>query len=260
MSCLRKLHIFLFAALLVIISGCGKESDTKKTELTVSAAASLRDVMEEAGKTYMKQNPDIKIVYNFGGSGSLQQQISQGAPVDLFISAAEDKFNILMSKQFIDTKHNTKLLKNELVLITQKDNKNLDSVKSLTEDPISRIAIGTPESVPAGMYAKQTLLTLDLWEKVEQKIIQTKDVRQVLSYVETGNVDAGIVYKTDAMVSDKVRVIPFQGENLHDPIIYPAGVITGAEHSEEAVRFFNFLKGKEAIEIFKKYGFNAALE
>ncbi|MBT2705474.1 molybdate ABC transporter substrate-binding protein [Bacillus sp. ISL-35] len=257
---MRKLHIFLLAALFTVMSGCGANSDTEGTELTVSAAASLREALEEAAKTYSKQNPDIKIVYNFGGSGSLQQQISQGAPVDLFISAAQDQFNVLMSKQLIDQNHNAKLLKNELVLITQKDNENLHSVKSLTKDEISRIAIGTPETVPAGMYAKQALVSLGLWEELELKLIPTKDVRQVLSYVETGNVEAGIVYKTDAQVSEKVRIIPFQKEALHDPIIYPAGVITGSKHKEEARRFLDFLKGREAMKIFEKYGFNAALE
>jgi molybdate transport system substrate-binding protein len=258
--CLRKLHIFLLAAFLTVLTSCGANSDTKGTELTVSAAASLREALEEAGKTYSNQNPDIKIIYNFGGSGSLQQQISQGAPVDLFVSAAQDQFNVLMSKQLIDQNHNVKLLKNQLVLITQKDNKNLHSVKSLTDAEISRIAIGTPETVPAGMYAKQALLSLGLWEDIEQKLIPTKDVRQVLSYVETKNVEAGIVYKTDAMVSDQVRIIPFQKEALHDPIIYPAGVIAGTKHKEEASRFLDFLKGKEAMEIFEKYGFKAALE
>ncbi len=257
---MKKLHIFLFAALFILLTGCGANSNPNRTELTVSAAASLREALEEAGKIYSNQNPDIKIVYNFGGSGSLQQQISQGAPVDLFVSAAQDQFNLLMSKKLIDQSNNINLLKNELVIITQKDNGNLPSVKSLEDDKISRIAIGTPETVPAGMYAKQALLSLGLWEGVEQKLIPTKDVRQVLSYVETGNVDAGIVYKTDAMISDKVKVIALQDEGLHDPIIYPAGVIAGTKHKEEASRFLDFLKGNEATKIFEKYGFKAALE
>ena len=259
---MRNLHIIIFLALLLIIPGCAEDSDPIKTELTISAAASLSEVMEEAGQIYMKENPGIKIVYNFGGSGSLQQQISQGAPVDLFISAAEDKFNTLQSKGLIDQNHSVKLLNNELVLITQKSNTTIDSAESLTQDNIKRIALGTPESVPAGMYGKQALLSLRLWEELEhgKKIIFTKDVRQVLSYVETGNVDAGIVYKTDAMISQKVRILPFTEKNLHDPIVYPAGVIAGTKHPEEAVDFFNFLKGKEAREIYKKYGFKAALE
>nr|WP_226676771.1 molybdate ABC transporter substrate-binding protein [Mesobacillus jeotgali] len=260
MSGLKKLHIVLLTALTLFISGCADDSESNKTELTVSAAASLREVMEETGQLYMKQNPGIKIVYNFGGSGSLQQQISQGAPVDLFISAAEDKFDYLHSKNLIDQQHSVRLLRNELVLITQKDNKSIDSAESLTMDSIERIALGTPESVPAGMYAKQALLSLQLWKDLEQKIIPTKDVRQVLSYVETGNVDAGIVYKTDAMISDKIRIIPLNGKELHDPIVYPLGVVARTEHPNESIDFFNFLKGQEALKIFKKFGFTAALE
>ncbi|ESU30110.1 hypothetical protein G3A_23715 [Bacillus sp. 17376] len=257
---MRIIHIVFSAALLLFITGCADDSESNPNELTISAAASLRDVMEEAGQQYMKQNPEIKIVYNFGGSGSLQQQISQGAPVDMFISAAEDKFDYLQSKKLIDEQHSVRLLRNELVLITQSDNKNIDSAKSLTNENIHRIALGTPESVPAGMYAKQALLSLQLWGDLENKIIPTKDVRQVLSNVETGNVDAGIVYKTDALVSDKVKIVPLDGKDLHDPIVYPVGVIAGTNHPEESIDFFNFLKGPEAMKIFKKYGFTAALE
>lgn len=257
---MRIIHIVFFASLLLFFTGCTNDSESNTTELTISAAASLRDVMEEAGQQYMKQNPEIKIVYNFGGSGSLQQQISQGAPVDMFISAAEDKFDYLHSKKLIDEQHSVRLLRNELVLITQRDNKNIDSAQSLTNENIHRIALGTPESVPAGMYAKQALLSLQLWGDLEKKIIPTKDVRQVLSYVETGNVDAGIVYKTDALVSDKVKIVPLDGKDLHDPIVYPVGVIAGTNHPEESIDFFNFLKGPEAMKIFKKYGFTAALE
>ncbi|MBT2662556.1 molybdate ABC transporter substrate-binding protein [Bacillus sp. ISL-45] len=260
MSGLRKLHIVLLTALLLFISGCADASKPRKIELTISAAASLREVMEEAGQLYMEQNPGIKVVYNFGGSGSLQQQISQGAPVDLFISAAEDKFDYLLSKKLIDQQHSVRLLRNELVMITQKENKDINSAESLTSVNIERIAMGTTESVPAGMYAKQALLSLHLWEKLEQKVIPAKDVRQVLSYVETGNVDAGFVYKTDALISDKIRIIPLNEKALHDPIVYPVGVVARTQHPNESIDFFNFLNGQEAMNIFKKYGFKAALD
>ncbi len=260
MEGLKKIHIILFTALALFISGCADDRATNQTELTISAAASLREVMEETGQLYMKQNPGIKIVYNFGGSGSLAQQITQGAPVDLFISAAEDKFDYLYSKKLLHQEHSVRLLRNELVLITQKDSKDIMSAESLTNDNIERIAIGTPESVPAGMYGKQALLSLQLWDELEEKIIPAKDVRQVLSYVETGNVDAGFVYKTDALISDKIRIIPLNGKVLHDPIVYPVGVVAGTEHLSESIDFFDFLKGQEAMKVFKKYGFKAALE
>ena len=257
---MKKLYILFFMALTIIISGCEDGGATEKTELTVSAAASLREALEETGQRYMDEHPDVKIVYNFGGSGSLQQQISQGAPVDLFISAAEDKYNQLLSKKLINQKHSVKLLGNELVLIALKENKEVNSLENLIHPDIKRIALGTPESVPAGQYAKQALLSAGLWEQLKLKIINTKDVRQVLSYVETGNVDAGIVYKTDALTSDKIHMTPISGPNVHDPIIYPAGVVAASKNPEEAISFFNFLSEKEAMAIFKKYGFKAALD
>lgn len=117
------------------------------------------------------------------------------------------------------------------------------------------VALGTPESVPAGMYAKQTLQYLNLWESLQSKMIQTKEVRQVLTYVETGNVDAGIVYMTDVKTSDKVKVVAAAEERDHDPIIYSAGIIKASVHKKEASLFYNYLQSKKARTIFKKYGF-----
>ena len=257
---MKKLYILYLIAFMIIISGCTEDTDTEKTELTVSAAASLRDALEEAGQRYMDEYPDIKIIYNFGGSGSLQQQISQGAPVDVFISAAEDKYNELLSKKLINENHSVKLLGNELVLITHKDNKKIDSLENLVQTDIERIAIGTPESVPAGQYAKQALLSANVWDQLKSKIINSKDVRQVLTYVETRNVDAGIVYKTDAMISKNIHMTRIPGAGVHDSIIYPAGVVAASKNPEEAIKFFNFLIDQETMAIFKKYGFKAALD
>ncbi|MEH7884821.1 molybdate ABC transporter substrate-binding protein [Bacillus sp. JJ1609] len=260
MNHLKKIFTFFFIAISLIITGCQSDKDKEQKELTVSAAASLREALEEAGQKYMDDNPDVKIIYNFGGSGSLQQQIAQGAPVDLFISAAEDKYNQLIAKQMIDKNHSAHLLGNELVLIARKEKQNIESLDDLLKTDIKRIAIGTPETVPAGQYARQTFISTGLWSRLEPKIINTKDVRQVLSYVETENVDAGIVYKTDAIISDKIKMAPISGHDLHDPIIYPAGVVSSSQNVDEAIQFFEFLRSQEAMDIFKKYGFKAALD
>lgn len=257
---MKKTSIILILAILLVMTGCEGNTDKNQKELTVSAAASLRESLEEVGQKYMDNHPEIKIIYNFGGSGSLQQQISQGAPVDLFISAANDKYKQLISKEQIDKNNSVELLGNELVLIVPKGNQNIKTLEDLIQPDIKRIAIGTPESVPAGYFAKQTFVTTGVWKKLESKIINTKDVRQVLSYVETGNVDAGIVYRTDAMISDRVKTVSLSGNNLHDPIIYPAGVVSSSKNRTEAIRFFEFLQESEAMEIFKKYGFKAALD
>jgi molybdate transport system substrate-binding protein len=134
---------------------------------------------------------------------------------------------------------------------------NVNSFNNLLDNNIKDIAIGTPESVPAGMYAKQTLAKLGLWEKLQPKMIQTKDVRQVLTYVETNNVDAGIVYMTDTKISDKVKVVSIADDQLHDPIVYPAGIIKKTKHPEDSKEFYQYLKSKPAKDIFKKYGFKA---
>jgi molybdate transport system substrate-binding protein len=257
---LKNLYIMTLVVLTLLVSGCEDGGDSNQKELTISAAASLREALEEAGQIYMDENPDIKIIFNFGGSGSLQQQITHGAPVDLFISASQDKYHQLTSKNLIDRNNSVKLLGNELVLISPKGTQGTESLDDLLRPDIKRIAIGTPETVPAGQYAKQALVSTGLWSQLEHKIINTKDVRQVLAYVETGNVDAGFVYKTDAMISDKIEVAKIVQQNSHDSIIYPAGVVASSKNHKEAITFLNFLKDKKAMDIFKKYGFNAALD
>ena len=228
-----------------------------KVQITISAAASLNGSLNELKNDFEKKNKQITLLFNFGGSGALKQQILQGAPTDLFISAAKGQFNELSDKKLIDKQNQIDLLSNQLVLITNKQNssapKNFDDLR---KDKIKKVAIGTPESVPAGMYALQTLQRLQLWDTVAKKMVQTKDVRQVLTYVETNNVDAGIVYMTDVLNSDKVKVVQVADEETHDPIIYPAGIISSTHHKKEATLFYQYLKSKSARTIFEKYGFH----
>ncbi|KPN94542.1 molybdate ABC transporter substrate-binding protein [Lysinibacillus sp. ZYM-1] len=260
---MKKFYSF-FATLLLLVgllTACGdqeKEPQAKEqVELTISAAASLQDALEELKSTYEKEHNTIKILYNFGGSGALQQQILQGAPADLFFSAAEDKFDALVEKEMIDPKQGMDLLANELVLIVPKNNeKHIQSFEDLKQ--AGKIALGTPETVPAGQYGVETLKNMQLWESLESKVVYTKDVRQVLTYSETENVDAGIVYKTDALVSDKVEVVATADDQTHTPIIYPVGVIKNSKHVQEAEDFYHFLQSDDAMNVFKKYGFKGA--
>jgi molybdate transport system substrate-binding protein len=257
--------LFLSTVLLFSVAGCNstekKETNEAKEKkepvtLTVSAAASLQDLLKEIQKQYSKKQPNVELAFNFGSSGALQQQIEQGAPVDLFFSAAEDKFKTLADKGFIDKKEGKNVLGNELVLIVPKDGgKEVKGMESLKDPSIKQIALGTPEAVPAGKYAKQSLTKLNLWLDVEEKAVYAKDVRQVLTYVETNNVDAGIVYKTDAKVSDKVKIVETIPADSHDAIVYPLGIIKNTKHKEEAKGFYDYLQTKEALDIFKKYGF-----
>lgn len=259
---MKKIYSLLAALALVlaVLAGCGsndtsKESSEKQTtELTISAAASLQDSLVELQKTYEKEHADVKLQFNFGASGALQQQISKGAPVDLFFSAAEDKFDTLVDEGLITKNNGIDLLSNELVLVVPKDNeKNINSFKDLTK--ADKIALGTPEAVPAGQYGVETLKNLNLWTSLESKVVYGKDVRQVLTYAETGNVDAGIVYKTDALTSEKAVVVDTAVNDTHTPIIYPVGVIKESKHSEETQGFYDFLQSENAMKVFEKYGF-----
>lgn len=256
---------FSILLLLIVLSGCSaneqsKNKEKKQTapaknvELTISAAASLQDALTDIKISFEKEYPNIKITYNFGASGALQQQILQGAPVDLFFSAAEDKFQNLVQEGFIEKKSGTDLLGNDLVLIVPKDSdKGIKTFEDLTK--ADKIAIGSPASVPAGQYGKETLGKLNVWTSVEGKVVYAKDVRQVLTYVETGNVDAGIVYKTDALISPKVKIAAKAEENTHAPIIYPVGVTKNSSHPKEAALFYGYLQNQKSMKIFEKYGF-----
>jgi molybdate transport system substrate-binding protein len=255
---MKKLFLVGLAIVVLGLSACSNKesSQTKPVELTISAAASLNESLLEIKEKFEKENKNIKILYNIGSSGALKQQIFQGAPVDIFLSASHDQFTELFQEGLIDSQEQIDFLGNQLVLITNKENPvQLNGFADLTNSQIKKVAIGIPESVPAGKYAKQTLQNTGVWEQIQPIAIQTKDVRQVLTYVETGNVDAGIVYMTDVKASDKVNVVAVAGEQTHEPIIYPAGIIKTTPHKKEAKIFLDYLQSDTAKIIFEKYGF-----
>lgn len=273
------LLVAMMTALMLVISGCGSAANnaasankdtaaqaevsganstaSPKVELLVSAAASLTESMDELKTIYETAHNDVNLTFNYGASGTLQQQIEQGAPADLFLSAGKKQMDALLDKELINSELSTNLLTNGLVLIVPGNaTVQINTLEDLEQ--AGNIAIGTPESVPAGKYAQQTLSYFKLWDSLQPKLVLTKDVKQVLSYVETGNADAGFVYKTDAAVSDKVKIALTADPTSHDPIEYPAGVLTGSQHPDEAKAFYEFLQSAEAMEVFKKYGFNPA--
>jgi molybdate transport system substrate-binding protein len=253
--------IMLLITILILAScsnnqGQSAASKQEPISITISAAASMQDALESIKEKFEKEHPDITLTFNFGSSGALQQQISQGAPVDLFLSAAEDKMALLIKGGFISESDHTNLVKNNLVLITNKQSdttiNNFADLETLDKE---KIAIGIPKSVPAGNYAKETLQSLHIWEKVQENIVPAKDVRQVLSYVETNNVAAGIVYGTDAKTSDAVQVAAIADEASHSPIVYPLGIIKDSKHYQAAKVFYDYLQTPISLEVFKENGF-----
>ena len=235
------------------------DNTSPQTELKISAAASLTNAMKAIELLYIKENPDIKIIYNFASSGSLQRQIEQGAPGDVFISAAPKQMKALSNKGLILKETRKDLLTNQMVLIVPRDNnKNVTDFKSLLGDEIEKIAIGEPKSVPAGKYAKEVLTSLGIFKKIETKLVYGKDARQVLNYVATGNVDAGIVYRSDTKITDKVKIAALAPKDSHSPIIYPIAVIKDSKNLEAAKEFIEYTFSPQAETEFKKYGFALA--
>lgn len=254
----RFMFVSILLFLLIMTTACSNNGNTEQDsniELTISAAASLKDSMDVIQQNYEEEHPKTRLRFNFGGSGSLQQQISQGAPVDLFLSAAEDKFDGLVEDGMIANEDGVVLLENELVLVVPKETQFIQSFGDLAKAEVGRISIGTPETVPAGKYAKESLEQMDIWQSVESKVVYAKDVRQVLSYVETGNVDAGIVYRTDALISENVKVVTSADTKTHTPIIYPLGIIKDSKDFEAAKDFYDYLQSEKSIKVFEEFGF-----
>lgn len=225
------------------------------TNLLISAAASLKEVLEEIKPLYQQTQPNVNISYNFGSSGALQQQIEQGAPVDIFISAAKKQMDALEQKRYLLAGTRKIIAKNRLVLVVPKNVVGVSSFYNLKDEKIKKIGIGEPRSVPAGQYAQQVLEKLNIWKTVKPKIVYANNVRQVLASVESGNADAGLVYKTDAKISNKIKVVVAADEKYHSPIIYPLAVVKRGKNVDAAKAFAQFLSGNEARVVFQKYGF-----
>lgn len=260
----EKALLFVLLTFVLVLAACsGATEDEEATSakastdvsgtITVSAAASLTDALQEVAELYNEENPDVQVDFNFGGSGALRQQISQGAPADMFFSASQSDFDTLVEGEFINEEDSTQLLKNELVLVVPEGDTTVTSFDDITE--AEQIAVGTPESVPAGEYAMETFDTMGLTEEIESSLVYAEDVRAVLTYVERGEVNAGLVYRTDAMTSDSVEIVDAAPADAHDPIEYPVGLISESENTEAARSFYDFIQTYEALEVFGEYGF-----
>ncbi|MBD2390573.1 MULTISPECIES: molybdate ABC transporter substrate-binding protein [Aphanizomenon] len=258
----RKLLILITTALTTLLLVIGLPTVTtspvvaqSNTSLLISAAASLKEVLVEIQPLYQQSQPNVNINYNFGSSGTLQQQIEQGAPTDIFISAAKKQVDTLEQKGLLVTGSRNIIAKNRLVLIVPKNAVGINSFYSLKDAKVKKIAIGEPRSVPAGQYAQQVLEKLKIWTEVKSKLVFANNVRQVLASVESGNADTGLVYATDAKISNRVKVVVTADEKYHSPIIYPLAVVKRSKNVNAAKEFSQFLSSNQAKAVFKKYGF-----
>ncbi len=226
-------------------------------ELMVSAAASLTDAFTELEGIYEKANPGVDVVMNFAASGPLYKQIEQGAPVDVFASANLKWMDKAVAGGFVLAEDAKIFAQNSLVLTAPAKNPgNVTTVQSLTADSVKMIAVGTPETVPAGQYTKAALTKMGLWDTLAPKFIYGESVRQVLDYVVRGEVDAAFVYGTDAVKGGKAVTI-LEEVPLEKPVSYPAAVLKNAPNPKEAEKFFAFMLSPEGQVVLAKYGFKA---
>jgi len=225
-------------------------------ELTISAAQSMQDVLPQIADAYAVVHPEVTIVWNFGGSGKLETQITEGAPSDIFISAAQKNMNNLADADYILTDSRFDLLENKVVLVVPAGaTLGISSFEDAVE-LAGTFALGDPESVPAGQYAQEIYTYLGLWDTVVAKASLGEDVRTVLSWVESGDADVGVVYATDAATTTGVTVVANAPEGSHSPIVYPAAVLSQSENPEAAQAFLDFLKGSEATALLEASGFS----
>ncbi len=241
--------------LLLSLVAC-QSNNSVKTTITLSVAASLKEAMEDIQREFEAENPDIKLQINLGASGALAKQIEQGAPVDIFFSAGIKQMEDLKASNHVSGENIKNILENKLVLITSKENDIVTSFENLTSDEIEKLAVGESESVPVGQYTMEVLDNLNLVDRLADKFVYAKDVREVLTWVETRNADAGIVYETDAKISSGVKIVEVAKEGLHKPVIYPIAAISASENLEEAQKLIEYIQEEKSEAIFERYGFS----
>lgn len=243
-----KAYVSTLALVLLFASVCWAE------EIVVSAAASLTESFTEAKAAFEKANPGEKVTTNFAASGPLLQQIEQGAPVELFASADQETMDKAQTKNLIDVPSRVTFAGNTLALIAPAQGKPLAGLKDLTGANVARIAIGNPDSVPVGRYARDALQAAGLWDAIQPKLIPGNSVKQVLDYAVRGEVDAAIVFGTDAKAAGaKVKLVETLGG--HKPITYPIAVVAASKKKDAAKKFMDFMLSAAGKEILGKYGF-----
>lgn len=265
---IRRAAMVTVVAMLAVLTACGqteskseKETGEKKegkkpvTELTVLAAASMTDAMQEIGEAYQETQENIEITYQFDSSGTLKTQIEEGAPADIFISAATKQMDELVQGELVEEDSVFPWLENKVVLIVPKDSEDgPDSFEDAAKEEVPMIAIGN-EDVPVGQYTQTIYQNLGLLENIQAKANLASNVRQVLDWVATGNAPCGVVYATDAQIEENVKVVCEAPKGSCDPVIYPAGMVSASKEKEASAEFLEYLKTEAVSEILEAYGF-----
>ena len=224
-------------------------------DLMVSAASSLTNAFQEIGKAYEKERPGTRVLFNFGASGQLLQQISRGAPSDVYASADAESMNRAEKDNLVVRSSRADFALNKLVVIAPSDSTlPLGKLQDLAQARVQRIALGNPDAVPAGRYAKAALEKAGMWSSLESKYVYTQNVRQSLDYVFRGEVEAGFVYSTDAAISP-VRVRTAFEVPTEKSILYPIAAVKGYGNENRALDFITFLRSDAGRKILDKYGF-----
>jgi len=247
------MHISLIRrASAVLALSCGL---AQAGEVTISAASSLTNVFQDIARSYETEYVDARVMLNFGGSGGLLQQIAKGAPVDVFASADQETMDIAAMQNLLAADTRQDFARNTLALIVPSESPiRLGQLADLQQSSVERVAIGNPASVPAGRYSRQALTAANLWDNLQDKVINTQSVRQSLDYVARGEVAAALVYATDArLMKDKVKIaftVPLEAD-----ISYPIAQVRDSANSDEAKRFINYLQSPVGQDILARHGF-----
>lgn len=251
MICVLPGRVIILGFLLPLLLG----SRLQAADIHVFAAASLSDALKEIAADYQKTTGD-KLVFNLAASSTLARQIEEGAPADVFFSADEEKLDRLQKRGLIADDTRKSLLSNTLVIVVDKDATNtIATPRDLASDRVKRIALAESRTVPAGIYARRHLENLGLWNKISTKVIPTENVRGALATVEAGNADAAIVYKTDALLSKRVKVAHEVPAATGPAISYPIAAIKDSKNSTGARQFIGHLASPAALRVFEKHGF-----
>lgn len=243
----------IFSIILILFSL--NAAAENKSEILVAAAPSVKMVVEKAAEIFMKKNADVSIKFSFAATGAIQNQIENGAPIDVFIAVGGKNMSELEKKGYIVSVEKQVLAEDELVLAALKES-SINSIEDLYGNKVKLIANGEPSIVPCSKTVEETMGYLGKYDVVKPKFVNGKDLMQVLYYVESGNADAGFIWKSIALKSDKIKIIFEADSKMHKQVLIEAAPLKESKNITKDIEFINYLKSIEIQEMFKKSGFN----